>query len=204
MLNVIPRFLRTTLLGGVLFLMPIATLAIILDKAMNLALKVAKPVADKLPDDFNMGPARATLLAIVLLGLICFLAGLLARASVAQKLIKGLESSVLSKVPAYEYFKQVTGGMLGFDGLSKHPVVLAQLEGGWQIAVQVEAEINGYVTIFVPDSPNPRTGAVYLMPVDRISPVDAPLGATLNCLKRFGAGANALLQARSSAPTSHS
>jgi len=178
--------------------MPIAMLAILLDKAMSVALKFAKPVAEKLPDELDIGVARVTLLAIVLLVLVCFLAGLLARTQIAQKLVRRLESSVLSKIPASEYFKQVTGGLLGVDDLTKHPVVLAQLEGGWQIAIQVESEINGFVTVFIPDAPNPRSGAVYLMPVDRVRPAGVGLTPTLNCLKRFGAGTNALLQAQSS------
>ena len=136
-MKVIPQFLRTTILGGILFLMPIAMLAILLDKAMSVALKFARPIAEKVPDVLDIGVARVTLLAIVLLMLICFLAGLLAGTAAAQKVVRGLESSILSKIPAYEYFKQVTGGVLGTDDLSRHPVVLAQLEGGWRLAVQI-------------------------------------------------------------------
>jgi hypothetical protein len=42
----------------------------------------------------------------VLVALICFLAGLLARTVPAQHIVNALESSVLSKIPAYEYLKQ--------------------------------------------------------------------------------------------------
>ena len=195
-MKLVPQFARTTLLGGIFFLMPIAMLAILLDKAMSVALKFAKPIAEQIPDEWNLGVAKVTLLAIILLLLICLLAGLVARTTIAQGLIRGLESSVLSKIPAYEYFKQVTGGLLGADDLSKHPVVLAQFEGGWQVGVQVEREINGFVTVFIPDAPNPRTGAVFLLSADRVTATGAALGPTLNSLKRFGAGTNALLKAR--------
>ncbi len=197
-MKVIPQFARTTLLGGVFFLMPIVVLAILLEKAMSIAAKFVKPIADKLPDDWNLGVAKVTLLAIVLLALICFLAGLIARAAIAQRLVRKLESSVLSKIPAYEYFRQVTGGLLGADDLAKHRVVLAQFEGGWQIGVEVEGELDGFVTVFIPDAPNPRTGAVFLLPPDRVRPTGAALGSALHCLKRFGAGTNALRQARAS------
>jgi hypothetical protein len=43
----------------------------------------------------------ATALAVVLVALICFLAGLLARTVPAQHVVNALESSVLSKIPAY-------------------------------------------------------------------------------------------------------
>ncbi len=199
-----PQFVRTTLLGGVLFLMPIAMLAILIDKAMSVALKFVTPVAEKLPDEFHIGVARVSLLAIGLLVLICFASGLFARTKIAQRLVRGLESSVLSKIPAYEYFRQVTGGLLGVEGQSNHPVVLAQLDGGWQIGIQVESEINGFVTVFIPDAPNPRSGGVYLMAVERVRPAGLALPAALNCLKRYGAGTNALLQAHASEGASRS
>jgi uncharacterized membrane protein len=187
-------FVRSTLLGGVFFLMPVAMLAILLGKAMSVASKFAKPIAEALPDEWNLGVAKVTLLEIVMLVLVCFVAGLLARMAVAQRLVRGLESSVLSKVPAYAYFKQLTGGLLGADDLSRHPVVLARMEGGWQIAVQVESEVNGFVTVFIPDAPNPRSGSVYMLPADQVLPAGAERGQALNCLKRFGVGTSDLLR----------
>ena len=199
-MTLILRSVRTTLLGGLFFLMPLAMLGILLDKAMSVALKFTKPVGDNLPDELRLGPARVTLLAILLLLAICFLAGLLARTRSAQTAIRRLESSVLSKIPAYEYFKQMTGGLLGADDLAQHPVVLAQFEGGWQMGVQVEGEINGFVTVFIPDAPNPRSGAVFLLPADRVMMAGVALAPALNCLKRFGAGTNALLRGANAEP----
>ncbi len=186
-------FARTTFLGGVVFLMPIVVLAVLLDKAMSLALKIAKPVSQHIPAEFDFGMAKGTLLAIVALALICFLAGLLARTKVAHDAVGALESSVLSKVPAYIYLKQASGNLLGLDELAKHPVVLVQREGGWQIGIQVQAEQSGLVTVFIPNSPNPHTGAVHLVAPERVKRLTAPLPAALKCLKRFGAGSSELI-----------
>ena len=60
----ISGFLKTTLLGGVFFLMPIVTLAIILGKALQIADKIAKPVSEHVPGDWNFGLGKATLLAL--------------------------------------------------------------------------------------------------------------------------------------------
>ena len=117
--------------------MPIAMLAILLDKAMSVALKFARPIAEKVPDVLDIGVARVTLLAIVLLMLICFLAGLLAGTAAAQKVVRGLESSILSKIPGLRVLQAGDRRRSGTDDLSRHPVVLAQLEGGWQLAVQI-------------------------------------------------------------------
>jgi uncharacterized membrane protein len=107
--------------------------------------------------------------------------GLLARTSLADRLIKRLESSVLSKIPAYEYLKQVSASILGLDDLEKHPAVLAQFEGAWKIGIQIEGSNNGLVTVFVPNAPNLHTGSVYLLAPERVKLLDAPLATTLTC-----------------------
>ncbi len=186
------QFVRTTLLGGVFFLLPIAVLAIILGKAFSLAEKLAKPLANHIPADWNLGLPKAILLAVALMVLICFLAGLFGRTKLAQELAKGLEWSVLSKVPAYEYFRQVSASTLGFSQLGQHAVILVRLDVAWQIGIQVEGEKNGFVTVYVPSTPDPRTGAVYFLGPDRIRPTSVPIVQAMNCLKRFGAGSSAL------------
>ena len=58
------QFVRTTFLGGVFFLLPIAALAIVLDKAMSLAIPSVKPLANYIPADWNLGLSTEILLAV--------------------------------------------------------------------------------------------------------------------------------------------
>ena len=73
-----------------------------------------------------LGGDDRTILAIVLIAILCFLAGLFARTRLAQRIVAELESSVLSKVPAYEYLKQAGASVMGLGEMADHPVVLAQ------------------------------------------------------------------------------
>jgi uncharacterized membrane protein len=186
--------LKTTLLGGVFFLMPIVTLAIILDKALQIAEKIAKPVSEHVPGGWDFGLGKATLLAIALTVVVCFQAGLLARTKYARWVATGIETAVLSKIPAYEYFKQLSTSALGLDDLGKHPVVLVQVDAGWQIGVQVEDLGNGLVAVFIPDAPDPHSGALLYMQRERVTPVNVSIASALKCLKSYGAGSTALLQ----------
>ncbi len=138
---------------------------------------------------------KAILLAVFLNVLACFLAGLLARTKYARCLAGGIESAVLCKIPAYEYFKQLSTSALGMDDLQKHPVVLVQVDAGWQIGVQVEDLKNGLVAVFIPDAPDPQSGALFYMERERVTPVGASIASALSCLKRYGVGSTALLQA---------
>jgi uncharacterized membrane protein len=104
-----------------------------------------------------------------------------------------LESSVLSKVPAYEYLKQAGASVMGLGEMADHPVVLAQLGGAWRIGVQTDVVGGGLVAVFVPNSPNPMSGSVFLVAADSVRPASAPPAAAIGCLRRCGAGSEALL-----------
>jgi uncharacterized membrane protein len=58
------RFLRATLVGGVLFLAPIVVLAMILEKAMALAHQFVGPVAAHIPVESVLGLRTPRFLAI--------------------------------------------------------------------------------------------------------------------------------------------
>jgi uncharacterized membrane protein len=195
MMKALTRFVRTTILGGVFFLVPIVVLTIILAKALEYANKVLQALAVHILAASELGATAATAISIVMIGLACFLAGLIARTVTAQKLIRALEGSVLSKVPAYEYLKQEGASALGVATMTEQPVVLVETEIGWQIGVQTEKAVGGFATVFLPGAPNPHSGAVYFVPVDRMrSAADVKLVAALNCMRRCGLGAPALLK----------
>ncbi len=111
----------------------------------------------------------------------------------SQRIVAELESSVLSKVPAYEYLKQASASVLGLGEMAEHPVVLAKVGGAWRIGVQTDIAEGGLVAVFVPNSPNSFSGAVFFVASDQVMPSGIPLAAALNCLRRCGGGSNALL-----------
>jgi uncharacterized membrane protein len=191
-MKAISLFLRITVLGGILFLTPIVALVFILGKAFDLARRGLKPVATIISDRFVSGATTESILAIVLIAILCFLAGLFARTPLAQRIMAGLESSVLSKVPAYEYLKQAGASVMGLGEMADHPVVLAQLGGAWRIGVQTDV-VGGLVAVFVPNSPNPMSGSVFLVAADSVRPASVPLAAAIGCLRRCGAGSGAFL-----------
>jgi uncharacterized membrane protein len=191
-MKAISHFLRITVLGGVLFLTPIVVLVFILDKAFDFARRALKPVTAIIPDRLVSGVTTEAIMAIVLIAILCFLAGLFARTRPAQRIMAELESSVLSKVPAYEYLKQAGASVMGLGEMADHPVVLAQLGGAWRIGVQTDV-VGGLVAVFVPNSPNPMSGSVFLVAADSVHPASVPLSAAIGCLRRCGAGSEAFL-----------
>jgi len=95
------HFFRTTLVGGILFLVPIVVLIIVLSKALAIAHKLVDPIAARLPFESLIGLRTPHVLAITLLLIFCFVAGLFARTALAKRSVNWLESAVLSNVPRY-------------------------------------------------------------------------------------------------------
>ena len=191
-MNTVAQFVRTTIVGGLLFLAPIVVLIVILAKAFDYAKKGINAVLVYFPAAYELSAGAATALSVVLVALVCFLAGLLARTVPAQHIVNALELSVLSKIPAYEYLKQESASALGAAQSTDLPVVFVPMEGGWQLGLQTEPLGDGLVPIFVPGAPNPHSGSVFFFPADIIRPAGVELVAALNCLRRCGAGAFAL------------
>ena len=99
------KLIRTTIMGGIIFLIPVAIFVAVIGQGLKIAGAIANPVAAVLPVDMIGGVAVAHVLAIVLLLLICFMAGLLARLALARRAVGALEANVLSRVPAYALLK---------------------------------------------------------------------------------------------------
>jgi uncharacterized membrane protein len=191
-MNAIAQFVRTTIVGGLLFLAPIVVLIVILAKAFDYAKKGLNAVVVHIPAASDLSAGAATALSVTIIALVCFLAGLIAHTVIAQRVVNALESSLLSKIPGYDYLKQESASALGVAEIAELPVVFVPMEEGWQLGVQTEALSGGLVSIFVPGAPNPHSGSVFFFSTDNVRPAGVKLAAGLNCLRRCGSGASAL------------
>jgi uncharacterized membrane protein len=88
-------FLKATLAGGLLFLLPVALIAIVLRHAMQLAGKVIKPISHYLPVESVVGVPGETVLAVLILILVSLVAGLIARTNAGRRIMRWSENSLL-------------------------------------------------------------------------------------------------------------
>ncbi len=189
-------FVRATLIGGILFLLPIVVLVIVLGKAQELASRIVAPLANRIAMKSMAGISTGTLLAIGLLVLFCLLVGLFARTRLAPKIVEWLESGFLYNIPGYDFFKGISESLMGYEAGHAYPVVLARIEEAWQIGFLMERLESGHYAVFVPGAPSVWSGSVYLMTEERFQRVDITRVEAVKCLRRLGLGANKLLSRR--------
>jgi uncharacterized membrane protein len=189
-------FLKTTIVGGVVFLVPIIVFTIILGKALGISRKIVAPLSALIPIESVAGVGTAKLLAIATIVFFCFVAGLFAKTGLAKKIVDWLESSLLSQLPGYSFMKSMGESIAGIEKEQNYEPVLAWIEEAWQIAFLVERIESGHVAVFVPGAPSPWSGAVFIMTIDRIKPLNMPISSALKCIKNLGAGSNEMLKGR--------
>ncbi len=194
------HFFKTTVIGGLVFLVPVVVLVMILAKAAGLMMMVAEPMAAWVPIDAIGGVALANIIAVLAVVLICFIAGLVARAAILRAIVGGLESKVLSKVPGYVIIKGMLSG-LQEDDTHKLIPVLATFGGTARVGLEIERLDDGRVVVMVPKSPNPWSGEVHIMAPESVKCLDFPMAAYMENIERFGQGTNELLRALRDSPT---
>jgi uncharacterized membrane protein len=195
-MNALLRFARTTLVGGVLFLVPLAAVFLILGKALDVVQKVMRPLVAHMPERTVLGLDAPRLMAVGVLLLFCFIAGLFARTAVAQRVVRAAESVVLSKMPGYAFLKDKGESLLGVATQTNLPVVLVRSDDSVQLGFRVDELESGEFAVFIPDAPDPLSGSVVFVTADRVQPAGIDLAKALRCLKLMGAGSRELLRGR--------
>ncbi len=190
------NFVKTTLIGGVVFLLPAALILIVIGKALGFAKAIAGPISDKLPQVVLFGAGTASLVAILLLVTICFLAGMFARTSVGHKIRSSVDTSIISHIPAYQMLKSMVEGMAEIQSSGNVRSGLARIEDAWQPALVLEELGNGLFTVFVPQAPTPMSGSIFYLTADRVKMLDVPISRVLMCVRKMGLGSQALLGGR--------
>jgi uncharacterized membrane protein len=182
------QFIKTTMLGGLIFLVPLVVVTVVLAKAHEVMAKVAKPFSALIPLDTVGGVAIANLLAILAILLCCLIAGMIAKGDAAKRLLKSTEEKLLV-IPAYSFIKGVTDSLISSEEAAKAFVpVVVKFDDNAQMAFEIERSEGGNVVIYLPGSPNPWSGSVVYFKEDRVEQLDMTVTEAINSIRHLGRG----------------
>ena len=184
----------TTIVGGVLFLIPVAILVFAVGKVFEVMRWVTEPLDVLLPIDTIAGYAAVDVLAGVLLVLICFVAGIVARSERGRRVRQRLDRFLLEVIPGYTWVRGITGSISDNEVEDLLKPVMARFDDQCQVAFEVDRTQDGLVVVYLPGAPNARSGSVSYMAADRIQPIDAWFHTVANSFRRFGRGSGGLVE----------
>lgn len=193
-MNSILKIIKATFLGGILFLVPLVVLIIVLEKGYGLVQKTTLPLVSTLPKVSVLGLAIQELVGILIIILICFIAGLLAKTAAAEKLVQKLEDGILSFVPGYSFMKSMNENILGFESKEDLKVIMVPTDAGWQFAFLIEQISENVFSVFIPDAPNPWSGSVVFVEKKDIREIEITQKQALACIRKLGYGSKELLK----------
>ncbi|MEG0848769.1 DUF502 domain-containing protein [Flavobacterium plurextorum] len=188
------KIIKATFLGGILFLVPLVVLLIVLEKGYGIVQKTTLPLVNNLPRVNILGVAIQELIGILIIILICFIAGILAKTANAKKLVQKLEDGILSFVPGYSFMKSMNENILGFESNEDLKVILVPTDAGLQFAFLIEQVNENQFTVFIPDAPNPWSGSVVFVEKKDITDIQITQKQALACIRKLGYGSKELLK----------
>lgn len=186
-------FLKNTIIGGIFFLIPVVVATAIFGKAMKITRSISLPLSEALGADSVKDEVFIRIITILVLIFICFLAGLLSQTIFGKKVFTTLDLFLQKLIPGYTYFKNMTAEFDTHQSASGLTPVIIRLDDQSQIGFEVERTEKGQVVVFLPGSPEPKSGTVALIDQDRVTAIDATFLNVSTTLKRFGKDTKFLL-----------
>lgn len=195
-MKTLAEFFKTTLIGGVLVILPVYVAILLLAKMVGGLLALLAPVTAGIPAGLQFRQIAAILLLVVA----CFIVGLIVRTGPGLRAKNACERAVLERLPAYGFLRGLARQLTGHGDEHTMEPCLAEIEEALVPAFIVEDLGDGQYTVLVPSAPTPMAGSIYILPKERVHPVDIPFTKAIGVFSKWGTGAGDFVRARKPQP----
>jgi len=188
-------FFLSRLGTGALIVAPLYLCLLLVLKALHSLHGLMQPIAKLIPDWL---PAEGVL-SLLLILVVCFVIGLFVRTIPGRQFWDLCDRSLFQRIPGYGVIRGLTQQLAGQTQDGSWKPALVELEDALVPAFIIERMSDGY-TVFVPSSPTPLAGTIYVLSLERVHPVDVPFTQALQVVSRWGAGSRNLVAAMQKTP----
>ncbi len=195
MLKNIRQFLLTTLIGGLLVLLPIGLFYLLVKFIFDLAATVIKPIANLITIEGMDNNYILQGIAFLIIIAACFFVGLFVRTRSGSQLYSYFEQRSLAKLPFYNTIKETVQQLLSNRDKSFSQVVIADVMQTKMTGFVTHKHDNGYYTVFVPTAPNPTNGYIFHLRSDQLEFIDVKAEDAMRTIIGVGTGAEILFNA---------
>jgi uncharacterized membrane protein len=188
------KFLKSSLMNGLLILLPILFLIVVIKEFLGLLIGLATPIADLFPREAIESIHETNILAVLIIVGSSLIMGIFARLPIGATVGRYIEQRLLEKVPVYRPLKTLLQALLGAEGSEnfKPAFILCDSEV-LEPAYIVEDTGRPRVVVLVPWTPNSFAGSLKLVPRERVYKLDLTLDEFSLALGHYGVGLSKLL-----------
>jgi len=164
----IRKFLLTTLLGGVVVLLPITIFIVLVKLVVEIVTRTIQPVA-KLFSGAELPEVLANVFAVAIIVGFCFSVGLFVRTRFGSAIVKYINKQFLEKLPFYSTIQKTISQLLGQGNSVFSKVVIVEAMDTKMTGFITSESSTGIYTIFVPTAPNPTNGFIFHVEKDKLT-----------------------------------
>ncbi len=191
------RFFLTTVLGGVVVVLPLYLLFVVVRFIYKLMTQIIRPI--KQVFDLTDGGHQEwliNLLSIAAVVTLFFFIGLFIRTNSGQQIFHFIENNWLRQIPFYGTIRDTVQAFFGSKKMPFQEVVLVDVfkNGSKMTGFVSETHENDMVTVFVPTGPNPTNGFIFHIHHDQVEHVDIKPEEAMRTIIGVGVGSSVIFE----------
>ncbi len=196
-MNKIKSFFMTSLLGGIMVVLPVAILVAVFGWIFNFVTNLIQPMTNLLVATSDIREIVADILVIIVILAMCFIIGVTIRTKLGKFLFSTIENRLLKVAPGYTLIKETVLQILGNKKAPYSSVALVQIfeSDTLMTAFVTDEHPDGSFSVFVPTGPNPTSGNIYHLEGKHVHPVDVPVEEAMRSIISCGSGSSRLIEA---------
>lgn len=179
--------------GILFFLLPVILLFIVIEKAFIIIRKLIDPIKSHIPEDGIFGIGMVSLLSILLLLSISFIAGIWADNKKNKTIMPKLEEILSSFIPGYALIKTQTNEVFGDTNKNWKSVIVGE-NGEYKLGIEIERGDNGYSTVFFPDPADTKSGELKIIQSSKIKILDLSINKLSALIRKYGLGSASFIK----------
>lgn len=183
------NFIKTTALGGLLVIVPVAIILFVLGQLLLALLSLANETMSGLGIGINDALVMSAIALLALVGL-CFITGLVVRTRAGEVLKRWFGRNVANRIPMYNAIASLTRRFAGIDGKEFAPVEIDLYNSGTRaMGFLVEHLPHDRCAVFVPMVPVATAGNLFIVGIDKVHRIDASMSDTVTVITQWGVDA---------------
>lgn len=188
-------FIKTTLVGGFLVVLPFIVLIFVLDWLYQFLIDRISIITNIIIQTARLNAAISSIIAIVIILLLFFVVGLVVETKIGKFAFEIFEERVLVRIPLYKIIKETIRQLFGKEKFLFKYVALVNLFDSDALVTGfvTDEHPDGYVTVFVPSGPAPTAGFIYHLKKEKVHKIDYPVDDAMRSIFSLGAGSKGMI-----------
>ncbi len=188
------NFIKTTLMGGLLVVLPIVLTFFLLRWIFNFVSGQISPLTKLIVGNSDTLKIVGDAISITIIIIAFFLIGLTVKTRLGKFLYSRFEKYILKIAPGYSLFKETLKQLVGQHNRPFSSVVLGRVFGNETLMTGfvTDEHPDGRLTVFFPSALNPTTGLLCHMRREDVTRVDVSVETAMRTIIGCGTGASVL------------